>query len=160
MCGRDVNIEISETYQTGIFFSALRLRIMGILTMLCSLIGCNAQSEGFKSLSVEEYAKAIEDTTIVRLDVRTAEEYADGHIENTLNIDVLKDDFQEKALITLPKDKTIAVNCRSGKRSKNAAKILVKNGYKVIELDEGYNGWVSKGMPVTKQYSSFQTFLP
>ena len=100
------------------------------------------------------------DTTIVRLDVRTAEEYADGHIENTLNIDVLKDDFQEKALITLPKDKTIAVNCRSGKRSKNAAKILVKNGYKVIELDEGYNGWVSKGMPVTKQYSSFQTFLP
>ena len=128
--------------------------------MLCSLIGCNAQSEGFKSLSVEEYAKAIEDTTIVRLDVRTAEEYADGHIENTLNIDVLKDDFQEKALITLPNDKTIAVNCRSGKRSKNAAKILVKNGYKVIELDEGYNGWVSKGMPVTKQYSSFQTFLP
>ena len=123
----------------------MRLRIMGILTMLCSLIGCNAQSEGFKSLSVEEYAKAIEDTTIVRLDVRTAEEYADGHIENTLNIDVLKDDFQEKALITLPKDKTIAVNCRSGKRSKNAAKILVKNGYKVIELDEGYNGWVSKG---------------
>lgn len=96
----------------------------------------------------------------MRLDVRTAEEYADGHIENTLNIDVLKDDFQEKALITLPKDKTIAVNCRSGKRSKNAAKILVKNGYKVIELDEGYNGWVSKGMPVTKQYSSFQTFLP
>lgn len=138
----------------------MRLRIMGILTMLCSLIGCNAQSEGFKSLSVEEYAKAIEDTTIVRLDVRTAEEYADGHIENTLNIDVLKDDFQEKALITLPMDKTIAVNCRSGKRSKNAAKILVKNGYKVIELDEGYNGWVSKGMPVTKQYSSFQTFLP
>lgn len=128
----------------------MRLRIMGILTMLCSLIGCNAQSEGFKSLSVEEYAKAIEDTTIVRLDVRTAEKYADGHIENTLNIDVLKDDFQEKALINLPKDKTIAVNCRSGKRSKNAAKILVKNGYKVIELDEGYNGWVSKGMPVTK----------
>ncbi len=128
--------------------------------MLCSLIGCNAQSEGFKSLSVEEYAKAIEDTTIVRLDVRTAEEYADGHIENTLNIDVLKDDFQEEALRILPKDKTIAVNCRSGKRSKNAAKILVKNGYKVIELDEGYNGWVSKGMPVTKQYSSFQTFLP
>ena len=138
----------------------MRLRIMGILSMLCSLIGCNAQSEGFKSLSVEEYAKAIEDTTIVRLDVRTAEEYADGHIENTLNIDVLKDDFQEEALRILPKDKTIAVNCRSGKRSKNAAKILVKNGYKVIELDEGYNGWVSKGMPVTKQYSSFQTFLP
>lgn len=125
--------------------------IMGILTMLCSLYGCSsAQTEGFTSLTVEEYAKAIEDTTIVRLDVRTAEEYADGHIANTINIDVLKDDFESKAKATLPKDKVIAVNCRSGKRSKNAAKILVKNDFKVIELDEGYNGWVNKGLPVTK----------
>ena len=125
-------------------------RFMGILTMLCALIGCNAQNEGFKSLSVEEYAKAIEDTTIVRLDVRTAEEYAEGHIEKTLNIDVLKSDFEKKAVAALPKNKTIAVNCRSGKRSKNAARILVKNGFKVIELDAGYNGWTSTGMPVTK----------
>ena len=125
--------------------------IMGILTMLCSLCGCSsAQTEGFTSLTVEEYAKAIEDTTIVRLDVRTAEEYADGHIANTINIDVLKDNFESKAKATLPKDKVIAVNCRSGKRSKNAAAILVKNGFKVIELDEGYNGWVNKGLPVTK----------
>ena len=125
-------------------------KIMGILTMLCALIGCNAQNERFKSLSVEEYAKAIEDTTIVRLDVRTAEEYAEGHIEKTLNIDVLKSDFEKKAVAALPKNKTIAVNCRSGKRSKNAARVLVKNGFKVIELDAGYNGWTSKGMPVTK----------
>ncbi len=118
--------------------------------MLCSLLGCNAQSDGFKSLSVEEYAKAIEDTTIVRLDVRSAEEYADGHIANTLNIDVLKSNFEEKALATLPKDKTIAINCRSGRRSKSAAKILIKNGYNVIELDDGYNGWVGNGMPVEK----------
>ena len=118
--------------------------------MLFSLIGCNAQSERFKSLSVEEYAKAIEDTTIVRLDVRTAEEYADGHIEKTLNIDVLKSDFEQRAVAELPKDKTIAINCRSGKRSKNAARILVKNGYKVIELDSGFNGWTGKGMPVSK----------
>ena len=118
--------------------------------MLFCLIGCNAQSEGFKSLSVEEYAKAIEDTTIVRLDVRTAEEYAEGHIEKTINIDVLKNDFEDKAVATLPKDKTIAVNCRSGKRSKNAARILVNRGFKVIELDAGYNDWVSKGMPITK----------
>lgn len=124
---------------------------MGILIMLCSLFGCSsAQTQGFKSLTVEEYAKAIEDTGIVRLDVRTAEEYADGHIANTINIDVLKDDFEKKAKATLPKDKVIAVNCRSGKRSKNAARILVKNGFKVIELDAGYNDWLAKGMPVTK----------
>lgn len=123
---------------------------MGIITMLCSLFGCSSQTEGFKSLSVEEYAKAIEDTTIVRLDVRTAEEYADGHIGKALNIDVLKSDFEQKAVATLPKDRIIAINCRSGKRSKNAARILVKNGYEVIELDSGFNAWTSKGMPVTK----------
>ena len=118
--------------------------------MLCSMFACNAQTNDFKSLSVEEYAKAIEDTMVVRLDVRTPEEYAEGHIEKSLNIDVLNSDFESKALATLPKDKTIAVNCRSGKRSKNAARILVKNGYKVIELDSGYNGWIGEDKPVVK----------
>ena len=128
----------------------MKTKLMGILTMLCSLLGCSAQTDGFKSLSVEEYAKAIEDTTVVRLDVRSAEEYADGHIANAMNIDVLKSDFEEKALASLPKDRTIAINCRSGRRSKNAARILVKNGYNVIELNDGYNGWVGNGKPVTK----------
>lgn len=129
----------------------MNIKLLGILIMLCSLFGCSsAQTQGFKSLTVDEYAKVIEDTAIVRLDVRTAEEYADGHIANTINIDVLKDDFEKKAKATLPKDKVIAVNCRSGKRSKNAARILVKNGFKVIELDAGYNDWLAKGMPVTK----------
>lgn len=123
---------------------------MGIITMLCSLFGCSAQTEGFKNLTVKEYAKAIEDTAIVRLDVRTAEEFAEGHIAKTLNIDVLKNDFESKAVAMLPKNHIIAVNCRSGKRSKNAARILVKNGFKVIELDGGYNDWVKNRMPVTK----------
>ena len=123
---------------------------MGIITMLCSLFGCSAQTEGFKSLTVKEYAKAIEDTAIVRLDVRTAEEFAEGHIAKTLNIDVLKNDFESKAVTMFPKNHIIAVNCRSGKRSKNAARILVKNGFKVIELDGGYNDWVKNRMPVTK----------
>lgn len=125
-------------------------RLMGIITMLCSLFGCSAQTEGFKSLTVKEYAKAIEDTAIVRLDVRTAEEFVEGHIAKTLNIDVLKNDFESKAVAMLPKNHIIAVNCRSGKRSKNAARILVKNGFKVIELDGGYNDWVKNRMPVTK----------
>ena len=129
----------------------MNIKLMGILIMLCSLFGCSsAQTQGFKSLTVDEYAKVIEDTAIVRLDVRTAEEYADGHIANTINIDVLKDDFEKKTKATLPKDKVIAVNCRSGKRSKNAARILVKNVFKVIQLDAGYNDWLAKGMPVTK----------
>lgn len=127
--------------------------IMSILSALLSLFSCQAQNnnnKGYESLTVEAFEKAIADTTIVRLDVRTAEEFADGHIEKALNIDVLKSDFEQKATSTLPKEKTIAVNCRSGKRSKNAAEFLVKNGYKVIELDLGFNGWVAAGRKVVK----------
>lgn len=129
-----------------------KIYIMGIITMIASLFSCQAQNKdkGFESLSVDDYEKAIADTSIVRLDVRTTEEFEEGHIEKALNIDVMKSDFEQKATTTLPKDKTIAVNCRSGKRSKNAAKILVKNGYKVIELDAGYNGWTAAGKKVVR----------
>lgn len=124
--------------------------IMSFLTMLMGIFSCQAQNKDFKSVSVEAFEKTIADTTIVRLDVRTAKEFAEGHIDKAINIDVLQDDFEQKAIAILPKDKTIAVNCRSGKRSKNAAQILVKNGFKVIELDSGYTGWVSAGKKVVK----------
>lgn len=127
-----------------------KIIIMSLLGTIFGLFSCNAQSEksgsdnGFKSVEVEEFAKLIADTDVVRLDVRTADEYAEGHIDNAINIDVLKDDFESKATATLPKDKTIALYCRSDRRSKNAAKILTKNGYTVVELNSGYNGWKSK----------------
>lgn len=103
------------------------------------------EKHGFKSVAVQEFANIIADTTtIILVDVRTAEEYGSGHIENALNIDVKQDDFEKNAINALPKDKTIAVYCRSGRRSKKAAEILSKNGYNVIELDSGYTGWTNK----------------
>ena len=128
-----------------------KIFIMSIITMLSSLYSCQAQNKGYKSLSADDYEKAIADTTVIRLDVRTAEEFADGHIRGAINIDVLKSDFEQKAAATLPKSKTIAVNCRSGKRSKNAAAILTKNGYQVIELDSGFIGWQAAGKEIVKE---------
>lgn len=103
------------------------------------------EKHGFKSVAVQEFANIIADTsTVMLVDVRTAEEYGSGHIENALNIDVKQDDFEKNAINMLPKDKTIAVYCRSGRRSKKAAEILSQNGYNVIELDSGYTGWTNK----------------
>lgn len=103
------------------------------------------EKHGFKSVAVQEFANIISDTTtVILVDVRTAEEYGSGHIENALNIDVKQDDFEKNAINALPKDKTIAVYCRSGRRSKKAAEILSQNGYNVIELDSGYTGWTNK----------------
>jgi len=128
-----------------------KLQAMGIITILCSLFGCTAHTTDLRSMNVEEFERSISDKKeVVRLDVRTADEYAEGHIPEAVNIDVLRDDFESKAKTCLPKNKTVAVYCRSGRRSKKAADILVKNGYKVIELDKGYMDWTAAGRTVTK----------
>ena len=82
----------------------MKAKLMGIISLLCSLFACNAQTNDFKSLSVEEYAKAIEDSMVVRLDVRTPEEYAEGHIEGAVLADVKMDNFLEVAQSKLSKD--------------------------------------------------------
>ena len=69
-----------------------KIFIMSIITMLSSLFSCQEQKKGYKSLSADDYEKAIADTTVVRLDVRTAEEFAEGHIRGAINIDLLIND--------------------------------------------------------------------
>ena len=121
----------------------MRKIFMIISAVLCNLLGCTAQQQNFESLDVKAFEKVISDTSVVRLDVRSIDEYASGHIAKAINIDVMKDDFKTKATSLLPKDKTIALYCRSGRRSKKAAGILVENGYKVIELNSGISGWIN-----------------
>ena len=114
-----------------------------ISAILCNLLGCTAQQQKFESLDAEAFEQVISDTSVVRLDVRSIDEYASGHIAKAININVMKDDFKTKATSLLPKDKTIALYCRSGRRSKKAAGILVENGYKVVELNSGISGWIN-----------------
>ena len=121
-----------------------------LLVIICLLPMCmSCQSkQAFKSVDVDEFEKVMADTSYVLLDVRTATEYAEGHIPGTLfNIDVLQDDFESKALKMLSKEKKVALYCRSGNRSKNAARILAKKGYQVVELSTGFNGWKAAGKP-------------
>lgn len=112
-----------------------------------SFFGMFGQTNKFKTVDVKEFAAFIKDTTKVTvLDVRTAAEHAEGYIPGThFNIDVLEGSYTEIALKMLPKDKPVALYCRSGDRSKNAARILAKEGYDVIELGTGFRGWVSAG---------------
>lgn len=96
----------------------------------------------FTSLGVESFERVIQQDDVYLVDVRTAEEHAKGSIEGTdENLDVkgatFFSDFKR-----LPKDKTIAVYCKGGGRSKQVAGVLAGNGYKVVELATGYDGWV------------------
>ena len=114
-----------------------------------SFFGLFDQTGKFRTVDVAEFAKAVADTSYVVLDVRTPAEHAAGHIPGThFNIDVLEDDYTETALKALPKDKPVALYCRSGNRSKNAARILAEHGYRVLELGTGFRGWVAAGNEV------------
>ena len=115
------------------------MKHLSILLCLMSFVGCKAAD--FRSVDAETFAQVIEDSTVVRLDVRTANEYTQGHIPNALLIDVTQADFMQKAEQLLPKDKTIALYCRSGRRSKKAAMQLAQHGYQVVELNTGFNSW-------------------
>ena len=115
------------------------MKRLPLLLCLMSFLGCKAAD--FRSVDAETFAQVITDTTVVRLDVRTQGEYAQGHIPNALLIDVTQADFIQKAKQLLPKDKTIALYCRSGRRSKTAAQLLAQQGYQVIELNTGFNSW-------------------
>jgi rhodanese-related sulfurtransferase len=126
-------------------------RIILLLIMGFSSIGLFCQTNKFKTVDVAEFAKAVADTSYIVLDVRTPAEHAEGHIPGThFNIDVLDDNYTETALKLLPKDKKVALYCRSGNRSKNAARILAEKGYQVLELGTGFRGWVSEGKDTTK----------
>ena len=115
-----------------------------IIAFLLGLLGlsvnASAQSDSIKTVDAAQFAEIIKSDSVVLVDVRTAEEYAAGHIPNAKNIDVLKSDFKDQVEV-LPKDKEIAVYCRSGKRSLMAANTLAKMGYKVINLRGGWKEW-------------------
>ena len=126
-------------------------RLLLTLIMGFSFFVLFGQNNNFKIVDAHEFDKFIKDTTVTVVDVRTAAEHTEGYIPGTdFNIDVLEDTYTKIATETLPKDKPVALYCRSGNRSKTAARILADKGYEVVELGTGFRGWVAAGKDVMK----------
>ena len=123
------------------------------LTCLLTVLGLNTacSQSNYVNADVNEFAELVADTNVVVLDVRTASEFAEGHLERAINIDYHQSDFVEKAKATLPLDKKIAVYCRSGRRSAGAAARLGEEGYKLVNLKGGIIAWKEADMPVIKE---------
>ena len=121
-----------------------------MMTFLLAMLGLtNACGQGnFENADVKAFSELIEDSSVVLLDVRTASEFAEGHIEGAINIDQGQSDFMEKAKAALPMDKKIAVYCRSGSRSANAAGKLAAEGYRCVNLKGGIVAWKEADKPV------------
>ena len=117
-----------------------------LLTILLFTFSCQKQitteNVEIKVISAEEFSENISNKQVQLLDVRTAEEFAEGHIANAKNIDVLQEENFVKEIQDLNKNQPIYIYCRSGKRSANAAEILEENGFvEIIDLNGGYTAW-------------------
>jgi rhodanese-related sulfurtransferase len=125
-----------------------------ILAMVLTAFGLNmtscSQNENITTVNAEEFEKAIIEKAPQLVDVRTADEYAEGHIAYAQNLDVNSADFSAKALAALDKLKPVYVYCRSGHRSMNAAKTLAKEGFRVVNLQGGIMEWQSKGKVINR----------
>ena len=117
--------------------------------MIMSLMGLFSCSQnGWTDAGPDEFQNASLSAGTCLIDVRTAQEYAEGHLLNAVNIDWQKDGFMDAISSKYSKNLQLAVYCRSGRRSAEAAAALSDAGYKVINLKDGYAGWTAEGRPV------------
>lgn len=116
--------------------------------MLGLASACSQKSND--DVNVSEFAGLVADSAIVVLDVRSAEEFTESHIERAINIDVRQINFVEITKSTIPRDKMLAIYCRTGRRSANACAKLKAEGYRCVNLKGGITAWKEEGMPVTK----------
>lgn len=110
----------------------------------------SGQNAAYKTVNVEAFEELISQRNVQLLDVRTQAEYDEGHLENALLIDVNGESFLADAEAQLQKDKTVAVYCRSGRRSASAAEKLSKDGFDVVNLDGGITAWIEAGKDTVK----------
>lgn len=108
-----------------------------VLLVCISLWGCSSNVK-YETIDAKKAKEMMENEVVIILDVRTSNEFNEGHIENAINIDSSQ---IEKAVDLFEKDQTILVYCRSGNRSKKAAKQLAKLGYTNVFDFGGINNW-------------------
>ena len=114
-----------------------------ILATLFSLFGClNSKNDvSYQHITADE-AKALMDNEegYIILDVRTDEEFAEGHIPGAILIPDYEIKERAEEILT-DKDQLILVYCRSGRRSKNAASDLADLGYTNVKEFGGIIDW-------------------
>jgi len=93
-----------------------------------------------------------DDPGFVILDVRSAEEFAAGHLENAVSLCVLcSDPAFRAALADVDKSWTYLVYCRTGHRSATATSIMAEEGFtNLYSMTGGITQWQADGLPVVQ----------
>ena len=110
------------------------------------------ESKDIKLISDAQFTE-IQDTDYILVDVRTAEEYESGHIQDAVNFDFYSESFQ-KEILSLDKSSSIILYCRTQNSSTKTANYLKENGYKEITvLEGGITSWVKNGNDLVYNFS-------
>lgn len=117
--------------------------IMGVFAFMNRLFGYSNQK--FETVDCDTFESGMQQDGVQLVDVRTESEHKAGTLDGAIHIDYLQPDFADKAAAQLDPTRPVYVFCRSGHRSANAAKLLVKRGFTVVNLDGGYNAWTEAG---------------
>ena len=124
------------------------MRYLPLIGLLC-LLACTADPsvtstpgpvyERLDNAAFAARRAALPDAPL--LDVRTPTEYAAGHLDGAMNVDVRAADFAER-VAKLPKDRPVLVYCQAGGRSARACTAMQEMGFtEVYELQDGYRNW-------------------
>jgi thioredoxin len=132
------------------------MRSLLLSTLLFASFHAMAQVPAIKPA---EFSSAIKAQNIQVLDVRTADEYKSGHLPHALQANWLnKTEFNDRTQ-HLDKNKTVYIYCLSGGRSAAAGAALLAQGYKVVNMEGGINGWKNASLPVEGASNVKQTSM-
>ena len=109
---------------------------IGLISLLF-ISGCSSSSTAIETVDAPTWLTQTQDANAQVIDVRTAEEFASGHLAGATNINVESGNF-ETELASLDKNATYSIYCRSGRRSQIAANKMAEAGFtKIINLNGG-----------------------
>ena len=127
----------------------LQMRIQKYIIMILFFAGtfsaCNSFAQQSNNLTVGDFEKGVNQKNIQILDVRTPSEFKSGHLKNAILADWTNPASFNEKVRSLDKTKTVYTYCQIGGRSAQATTWLVKNGFKVYNLDGGIAAWTKAG---------------
>ena len=120
------------------------------LALLLSIGSCSRAAESPAAPANIEQAERHLAGGAQLVDVRTKEEWDEGHLKGAALATVTEEGFIEKAAGMLDPEKPVLVYCQSGKRSAAATQKLRAAGFTVHDLEGGIAAWKAAGKPVVK----------
>ena len=119
-----------------------------ILALVVALVAVPAHARG--DVSTAKAARLVKNRSTIVLDVRTPEEFRSGHLRRARLLNYYDTDFWTRVAL-LPKESTIVVYCRSGRRSKDTETKLLAMGYlHVYNMLGGFDAWNKEKLPFEK----------